>query len=155
MHGILTRVCRGEGQEGDLETLEDLSEVLVDASLCALGKSAPNPFRSTLTYFREEYEAHIREKRCPALSCKDLLRYAIDPSKCRGCLICLKKCPSGAIDGERGKIHVIDQAKCTTCGVCFEVCPGKFAAVRKLSGVPVPPPPPEDQRAVRKGGEEP
>ena len=154
MHKLLTNICRGRGKDGDIQTLEELSEVLVDASLCALGKSAPNPFLSTLTYFRDEYEAHVKEKRCPALACKELISYYIDPGTCRGCLICFKKCPAQAIDGDRKKIHVIDQAKCTTCGVCFEVCPSKFDAVRKISGVPVPPPPPEEQRTIRKGGDE-
>ena len=150
MHRILTRITRGEGREGDLEALEQIAETAVEASLCALGKTAPNPFLSTLRYFRDEYEAHIREKRCPALSCKALIRTWIDPEKCRACMLCLKKCPTGAIDGGKQRIHVIDQAKCTNCGTCFEVCPTKFGAVRKLSGVPVPPPIPEERRTVAR-----
>ncbi len=150
MHRLLTNICRGQGRDGDIETLEQLSEVLAEASLCALGKSAPSPFLSTLRYFRHEYEAHIREKRCPALSCKGLLSYYIDPEKCKACMICMKKCPSGAIDGGKKKIHVIHQDVCTACGVCFEVCPPRFGAVKKLSGEPVPAPLPEADRMIGK-----
>ncbi len=150
MHCILAGITGGKGREGDIETLEELSEAAVEASLCALGKSAPNPFLSTLRYFRPEYEAHIREKRCPALSCKALIAYHIDPAACRACGACLKNCPAGAIDGGKNRIHVVDQAKCTRCGTCLEVCPPRYAAVRKTSGAPVPPPPPEDQRTIER-----
>jgi NADH-quinone oxidoreductase subunit F len=135
MNRILTDICAGRGREGDIERLEDLSEAAVEASLCALGKSAPNPFSSTLKYFRSEYEAHILERKCPALSCKALVSYFIDPAACRGCLVCLKRCPEGAIAGSKREVHVIDQKKCTRCGVCRDVCPKKFAAVRKVAGV--------------------
>jgi NADH-quinone oxidoreductase subunit F len=152
MHRILTRITEGEGREEDLETLEDLSELAREASLCALGKTAPNPFLSTFRYFRDEYEAHIREKRCPALSCKALIRYYIDPEKCQACLICKRKCPSQGIEGGKNQIHVIDQEKCDVCGVCFEVCPKNFDAVVRISGEEVPPPIPEEERTVvRKG----
>jgi len=151
MHGTLSRICAGKGQEGDIETLEDLSEVAMEASLCALGKSAPNPFLSTLRYFRDEYEAHINEKRCPALSCQELLSYYIDPDKCQACLICLRHCPSEGIEGGKKQIHVIDQDKCNACGVCFDVCPSRFDAVRKISGEPVPPPLPVAQRTIERG----
>ena len=134
MHKILTNITEGKGKEGDIELLEDLSEVAMEASLCALGKSAPNPLLSTLRYFRDEYEAHIKEKRCPARSCKELIKYWIDPEKCGACTICHKKCPSDAIEGGKKKIHVVDQDKCIKCGVCFDVCPARFDAVRKLSG---------------------
>jgi NADH:ubiquinone oxidoreductase subunit F (NADH-binding)/(2Fe-2S) ferredoxin/Pyruvate/2-oxoacid:ferredoxin oxidoreductase delta subunit len=154
MHKILTNITEGRGKEGDIELLEALAETAVEASLCALGKSAPNPFKSTLRYFREEYEAHIKEKRCPALSCKELISYYIDPEKCRACLICLKKCPSDAIDGAKKKIHIIDQEKCTNCGECLEACPAKFDAVKKISGKPVPPPIPEEQRTIVKKSKE-
>ncbi|HBB18117.1 MAG TPA: NADH-quinone oxidoreductase subunit F [Syntrophus sp. (in: bacteria)] len=147
---ILTRITEGKGSEGDIELLEELSEVAVDASLCALGKSAPNPFLSTLKYFRDEYEAHIREKRCPALSCKGLIAYHIDPEKCQACTICLKQCPAGAVIGGKNRIHVIDQEKCTKCGTCFEVCPSRFSAVEKISGRPVPAPIPQEERMIRK-----
>ncbi|MFO8089769.1 MAG: NADH-ubiquinone oxidoreductase-F iron-sulfur binding region domain-containing protein [Desulfatiglandaceae bacterium] len=145
---ILTNITKGKGKEGDIELLEELAEVVSGASLCALGKSAPNPFLSTLKYFREEYEAHIKEKRCPALSCKDLISYYIDPSKCQACMICFRKCPSEAISGGKNRIHVIDQEKCTKCGTCFEVCPARFGAVKKISGEPVPPDVPEEERTI-------
>ncbi|MCG8566862.1 MAG: 4Fe-4S binding protein, partial [Desulfobacterales bacterium] len=145
----LTRITKGEGREGDIDTLEELSETAMEGSLCALGKSAPNPFLSTLKYFREEYEAHIREKRCPALSCKALVQYWIDPDKCRACGSCKKKCPADAIVGAKKTIHIIDQDKCTRCGTCIEVCPDKFGAIGKLSGEPVPDPIPEDQRGLK------
>jgi NADH:ubiquinone oxidoreductase subunit F (NADH-binding)/(2Fe-2S) ferredoxin/NAD-dependent dihydropyrimidine dehydrogenase PreA subunit len=150
MHRILTNITRGRGKEGDIELLEELSETAVEASLCALGKSAPNPFLSTLRYFRDEYEAHIKEKRCPALSCKALIAYTIDPEKCKACMICLKKCPVGAIDGAKKKIHIIDQDKCTNCGTCFEVCPSRFGAVTKISGEAVPAPIPEEERMITR-----
>jgi NADH-quinone oxidoreductase subunit F len=154
MHRILTNITEGQGKEGDLELLEELAETAVEASLCALGKSAPNPFLSTLKYFREEYEAHIREKRCPSLSCKELINFYIDPELCRACGTCRKQCPASAVNGDKKIIHIIDQDKCTKCGTCFEVCPTKFGAVTKLSGVPVPPPVPEDQRTIKKKSKE-
>ncbi len=150
MHKILTNITAGKGKEGDIEILEALSETAVEASLCALGKSAPNPFLSTLRYFRDEYEAHIKEKRCPALSCKKLIAYHIDPDKCQACMICLRKCPAEAIDGGKKKIHIIDQEKCTNCGTCFEVCPPRFGAVEKISGVAMPAPIPEDERNITR-----
>ncbi len=152
MHRILTNICEGRGKQGDIETLEDLSEVAMEASLCALGKSAPNPFLSTLRYFRHEYEAHIAEQRCEALSCKELVSYYIEPDKCTACLICLRKCPAQVVKGKKRQIHVIDQENCDKCGVCFDVCPDRFDAVRKISGEPVPPPLPEAERMIAKGG---
>jgi NADP-reducing hydrogenase subunit HndC len=143
---ILTDITEGKGKKGDIGLLEELSEVLSEASLCALGQTAPNPFLSTLRYFREEYEAHINEKKCSALSCKELISYYIEPDKCNACTICFKKCPSDAIIGGKKKIHVIDQDKCTKCDTCFEVCPSKFDAVSKISGAPVPISIPEDER---------
>jgi NADH-quinone oxidoreductase subunit F len=144
----LTNITEGKGKEGDIELLEEISEVAKEASLCALGTSAPNPFLSTVRYFRDEYEAHIKEKRCPALSCKELISYHIDTDKCRACMICLRKCPADAVDGGKKKIHIIDQEKCTKCGTCFEVCPSRFSAVKKISGEPVPPPIPEEERII-------
>jgi NADH-quinone oxidoreductase subunit F len=151
---ILTNITDGKGKEGDIELLEALSETAIEASLCALGKSAPNPFLSTLRYFREEYEAHIREKRCPALSCKELIAYHIDPAKCQACMMCFKKCPAGAIVGGKNRIHVVDQEKCTKCGTCFEACPPRFGAVKKTSGEPVPSPIPEEERIITRKGKE-
>ncbi|RLB19649.1 MAG: NADH-quinone oxidoreductase subunit F [Deltaproteobacteria bacterium] len=145
---ILTDITKGKGKEGDIERLEELAEVLSEASLCALGRSAPNPFLTTLRYFRDEYEAHIKEKRCPALSCKELIAYYIDPEKCQACMICSRKCPAGAIVGGKNQIHVIDQEKCTKCGTCYEVCPPRFKAVKKISGEPVPEPIPEEARTI-------
>jgi len=133
-----------------LPDLAPLAETAVEASLCALGKSAPNPFLSTLRYFKDEYEAHIREKRCPAMSCKQLIAYHIDPDKCQACMICMRKCPVDAIDGGKKKIHVIDQDKCTNCGTCFEVCPPRFGAVVKISGAAIPSPIPEDERNITR-----
>ena len=145
---ILTNISEGKGKEGDIELLEELSGVTKDASLCALGKSAPNPVLSTIRYFRDEYEAHIKEKRCPAYACKALISYYIDPEKCQACMICLRQCPAEAIVGGKNQIHVIDQEKCTKCGTCFEVCPPRFGAAKKISGEPVPPPIPEEARAI-------
>ena len=154
MHKILTNITKGKGKEGDIALLEELSETAIEAALCALGKSAPNPFLSTLRYFRDEYEAHIKEKRCPALSCKELIAYHIDPAKCQACMICLKKCPAEAIGGGKNKIHVVEQEKCTKCGTCFESCPPRFAAVKKISGEPVPSPIPEEERIIIRKSKE-
>ncbi len=147
---ILTNITQGKGKEGDIELLEELSETAQEAALCALGKSSPNPFLSTLKYFRDEYEAHVKQKRCPALSCKELIAYHIDPGKCQACMICLKKCPSEAITGGKNRISVIEQEKCTKCGTCFEICPPRFRAVTKISGEPVPPPIPEEARTIER-----
>jgi NADH-quinone oxidoreductase subunit F len=151
---ILTNITTGKGKEGDIELLEALSETAIEGSLCALGKSAPNPFLSTLRYFREEYEAHIKENRCPALSCKELIAYYIDPLKCQACMTCRRKCPADAIDGGKNRIHIIDQEKCTKCGTCFEACPPRFGAVTKISGTPVPPPISEEERTITRKGKE-
>ncbi len=150
MHKVLKDITEGKGKEEDIQLLEDLSEVCKETSLCALGQTGPNPFLSTYRYFKDEYEAHIKEKRCPALSCKELISYYIDPAKCTACMLCLKKCPDDAIDGAKKTIHIIDQEKCTNCGTCLEVCPARFEAVMKLSGVPVPPPIPDEERAYVK-----
>jgi NADH:ubiquinone oxidoreductase subunit F (NADH-binding)/(2Fe-2S) ferredoxin/Pyruvate/2-oxoacid:ferredoxin oxidoreductase delta subunit len=147
---ILTNITEGKGREGDIELLEEISVATGDASLCALGRTAPNPVLSTIRYFRDEYEAHIREKRCPAYVCKELISYYIDPDKCKACMMCLRKCPAEAITGGKNQIHVIDQEKCTKCGTCFEVCPDRFGAVTRISGEPVPPPIPEEARIIAK-----
>ena len=151
---ILTNITQGKGREGDIELLEELAETAQNAALCALGRSAPNSFLSTLKFFRDEYNAHIKEKRCPALSCKELIAYHIDPEKCQACTTCARKCPSEAIVGGKNQIHVIDQEKCTKCGTCFEVCPPRFGSVRKISGEPVPAPIPEEARIIVRGSKE-
>lgn len=125
---ILTRITEGEGKEGDIERLEELAYQIKDSSLCGLGQTAPNPVLTTIKYFRDEYEAHIRDKKCPALVCKKLITYTIIPEKCTGCTVCAKNCPTNAISGERKQIHFIDQDKCIRCGLCFSKC--KFDAIK-------------------------
>ncbi|KAI4453659.1 nadh-quinone oxidoreductase subunit f [Holotrichia oblita] len=122
---ILERITSGKGTEEDLGELKELSEVIQDCSLCALGQTAPNPVVSTLKYFFDEYEAHVKEKRCPSGKCVDLLKYNIVPDKCIGCTICAKNCPVSCISGERKAVHEIDQDKCIKCGVCLSKCPTK------------------------------
>lgn len=124
---ILERITRGEGKEDDLDLLEKLSNGIKATSLCGLGQTAPNPVLSTLKYFREEYEAHIKEKKCPAKVCKELLEYFIIEELCKGCGACLKACPSKAITGEKKKPHTINPDLCIRCGACFEAC--KFRSV--------------------------
>jgi NADH:ubiquinone oxidoreductase subunit F (NADH-binding)/Pyruvate/2-oxoacid:ferredoxin oxidoreductase delta subunit/(2Fe-2S) ferredoxin len=126
---ILTRITEGRGREGDLDLLETLSSDVKTSSLCGLGQSAPNPVLSTIKYFRDEYEAHIFEKRCPAGVCKDLLSYGILEEFCKGCTACTRVCPAGAIIGEKKKPHKIIQDMCIKCGACFETC--KFKAIKK------------------------
>ena len=145
---ILEDITEGRGTEEDIKLLEEMAPVIAETSLCALGKTAPNPVLTTLRYFRDEYEAHVREKRCPAYVCKALTSYYIDPEKCQACMICLRNCPADAISGGKNQIHVIDQDKCTKCGSCFDVCPTKFGAVTRISGEPVPEPPPEKKREL-------
>ena len=131
---ILTRITQGKGEAGDINKLEELAQTVKSGSLCGLGQTAPNPVLTTLRVFREEYEAHIRDKACPALACKDLIVYYIDPKKCVGCMLCLKTCPVDAISGSRKEVHVIDQNLCIKCGACHDVCPAKIRAVSKLTG---------------------
>lgn len=124
---ILNRIVKGEGREGDIELLEELCYSIKDGALCGLGQTAPNPVLTTIKYFRNEYEAHINDKKCPAKSCPDLLKYTIDADKCRGCTLCAKKCPANAISGEVKSAHKIDRDKCIKCGSCVSVC--RFGAV--------------------------
>ncbi len=127
MKEVVTRISEGRGREEDLDLLEDLGWLVGEASLCGLGQSAPNPVLSTVRYFRDEYLAHIRDRKCPAKVCKQLITYTIDPVICNGCGACLHQCSGNAIAGEKRKLHTIDQAKCTKCGACLETC--KFDAV--------------------------
>jgi NADH:ubiquinone oxidoreductase subunit F (NADH-binding)/Pyruvate/2-oxoacid:ferredoxin oxidoreductase delta subunit len=127
MKEMLDKVCTGRAGEADLELLEEVAQVVEASSLCGLGQTAPNPVLTTLQYFGDEYAAHVRDGRCPAKVCPELLTYTVDAEACRGCLACLKACPSAAITGERKKPHVIDPEKCSRCGACFQVC--KFGAV--------------------------
>ena len=127
MREILEDICAGKGTEGDIELLEKIATGVADGSLCALGGSAPNPVLSTIRYFRDEYDAHIKDHRCPAGVCKALITYSIDPEKCTGCGLCVKVCPTQATSGEKKKAHTIDNNKCTRCGACIESC--KFDAI--------------------------
>ena len=124
---ILERITKGEGVEGDIEKLELLSDEIKRNALCGLGQTAPNPVLTTLRYFRHEYEAHIRDKKCPSHQCKALIKYDIDPEMCIGCTVCSKKCPTKAISGVLKSTHTIDQSKCTKCGTCLSSC--KFGAI--------------------------
>ena len=126
---ILERITEGKGEDGDIEKLETLAKNIKASALCGLGQTAPNPVLSTLRYFRDEYEAHIYEKRCPAGHCRKLLRYMIDPAICKGCSLCSKVCPVGAISGEVRKPFVIDSSKCIKCGACMEKC--RFNAISR------------------------
>ena len=126
---ILDRITKGEGKEGDIELLEELCYAIKDGALCGLGQTAPNPVLTTIKYFRDEYEAHIREKKCPAGECSDLIEYRVDTDKCRGCTLCAKNCPVGAVSGAVKTPHVIDTDKCIKCGKCYTVC--RFGAVVK------------------------
>ena len=127
MHEILTRITEGKGKEGDVELLQELCNGIKAGALCGLGQTAPNPVLTTIRYFRDEYDAHIREARCPAHECAALKKYSIDPAKCKGCTMCAKKCPVQAITGTVKQPHAIDQSKCIKCGQCHTVC--KFGAV--------------------------
>ena len=124
---ILTDICAGKGEDGDIELLEDISDSVVKLSLCALGGTAPNPILTTLAYFRNEYETHIYDKKCPGGVCKELFYYEIGEENCNGCHVCFLKCPQDAISGEKKELHTIDQELCTKCSICYEAC--KFDAI--------------------------
>jgi len=127
--GLLDDITAGRGTEQHLDTLQELCQVVKEASLCGLGKTVPNPVLSTLRYFRHEYDAHIRDKKCPAGVCRALIRFSIDPAKCTGCTACALACPQKAISGEKKKPHAIDQGLCIKCGICFDTC--KFGSIQK------------------------
>lgn len=127
---VISRICEGRGEEDDLVMLEDLGETLQLASSCALGKTAPNPVLSTLKYFREEYESHIRQHRCAAGVCRSLTEFYVDPEKCNGCGLCEKNCPVNAILGEMKQPHTIKQDVCIRCGDCFNRCNSQAVKVK-------------------------
>ncbi len=124
---ILERICHGQGREQDLEILEEICDGIKDASMCGLGQTLPNPVLSSFRHFRDEYEIHVKEKKCPAKVCKAMIRYDIDAEKCTGCTACAKVCPTEAAYGEKKLTHKIDQGKCIKCGACLDAC--KFGAV--------------------------
>jgi Na+-translocating ferredoxin:NAD+ oxidoreductase RNF subunit RnfB len=128
MLAILTRICEGNGDKGDIELLEELGSMVQKFSLCGLGTSAPNPVLTTILYFRDEYEAHIIDKKCPAGVCKPLFHYAIDAEACTGCRVCARKCPQKAISGKKKEPHTLNQDKCIKCGICYDAC--KFDAIQ-------------------------
>jgi NADH-quinone oxidoreductase subunit F len=128
MNEILNRIVDGKGEQGDIEKLEELCYAIKDGALCGLGQTAPNPVLTTIRYFRDEFEAHIDEHRCPAGECRELITYSIDKTKCVGCTACARQCPVGAISGERKNPHEIDPALCIKCGNCKTAC--RFGAVQ-------------------------
>ncbi len=127
MREILDNFSKGQGTEQDIEDLTSLAQAVQDGALCALGSSAPNPVLTTLRYFKEEYMAHIRDHKCPAGVCKDLITYSIDPELCTGCMSCARQCPAQCITGKKKAAHIIDAEKCLRCGICMDTC--KFNAV--------------------------
>lgn len=141
-------ICEGKGKDEDMLGIQDIVTTMEEASLCALGKTAANPVLTSLKYFKDEWDDHIRNRRCTAKVCRELIKYYIDPQKCQACMLCLKECPAAAIEGGKDQVHSIEQEKCTKCGACYEAC--KFDAIRKLSAEPVPPPPPKGMKPIRK-----
>ena len=127
MLSTLERICAGKGQPGDIDYLLELGEHVKASSLCGLGQTAPNPVLSTINYFRDEYDAHILDKKCPAKVCKGLISFSIIPELCSGCMVCLRNCTSNAITGAKSEVHTINPALCLRCGVCMNVC--KFDAI--------------------------
>ncbi|MFY9637726.1 MAG: NADH-quinone oxidoreductase subunit NuoF [Methanobacterium sp.] len=133
MLDILTDITEGKGKSGDIDLLLELAKGVKDGSLCGLGQTSPNPILTTIKFFKEEYDAHINEKRCPALLCKELINYQIIPEKCEGCMLCLKSCPVGAISGIKNEVHRIDKDNCIKCGTCIELCSAKYNAIEPVS----------------------
>lgn len=129
LHRILEKITSGHGEEGDIERLKKIAQTMKESSLCGLGQTAPNPILTTLRYFGDEYKAHIEEKKCPALACSKLVVYAVERDKCKGCMLCERACPTGAISGGLKKPHSIDASKCISCGACFQTC--KFGAITR------------------------
>ncbi|MFA5363691.1 MAG: NADH-ubiquinone oxidoreductase-F iron-sulfur binding region domain-containing protein, partial [Candidatus Bathyarchaeia archaeon] len=147
---ILKDICEGKGKTKDIQTIEDIAETMQYAALCALGRTAANPVLTSLKYFRDEWEQHIQKKICPAKACKELITYFIDFENCKGCQICFKECPVGAVEGDKGQAQWINQEKCVKCGTCYEMC--NLDAVKKLSGEPIPSFIPKPMKPIRKGG---
>ena len=139
LSNTLGNICAGKGKAEDIQTTEEIAETMKESLLCALGRTAANPVLTSLKYFGDEWEQHIKEKRCKANVCKALIDFYIDPEKCQACQLCLTECPAGAIQGDKDQVHWIDQEKCIKCGTCHEIC--SFHAVQKLSGEPIPPEP--------------
>ena len=133
MLDILTDITQGKGKSGDIDLLLELAEGIKDGSLCGLGQTSPNPVLTTIKFFKEEYDTHINEKKCPALLCKELIDYQVIAEKCEGCMLCLKSCPVGAVSGIKKELHSIDKEKCIKCGTCIELCSGKYNAIERVS----------------------
>jgi NADH-quinone oxidoreductase subunit F len=133
MLDILTDITNGKGKSGDMDLLMELAEGIKDGSLCGLGQTSPNPILTTIKFFKDEYDAHINEKRCPALLCKELINYQVIDEKCEGCMLCLKSCPVGAVSGIKKELHSIDKDNCIKCGTCIELCSGKYNAIERVS----------------------
>ena len=129
LHRILEKITSGHGEEGDIERLKKIAQTMKESSLCGLGQTAPNPILTTLRYYGDDYKAHIEEKKCPALACSKLVVYAVERDKCKGCTLCERACPTGAISGGLKKPHSIDASKCISCGACFQTC--KFGAITR------------------------
>jgi NADH-quinone oxidoreductase subunit F len=133
MLDILTDITEGKGKPDDVDLLMELAKGIKDGSLCGLGQTSPNPVLTTIKFFKEEYDAHINERICPALSCKELINYRVIPEKCNGCMLCFKSCPADAITGSKKEVHFIDTDKCIKCGTCIEICSNKHKAIECIS----------------------